>query len=136
MEVSTVKPQRVLKPLNEAHASANAKAAAEPKAAQQAQQKETSGQARVDLHIKAQDRQEFSMHELARQVSEELKKAGIKIEFNVNQEANRVVIVVKDPVTGQVVRQIPPEEYRRILSHLKKLQSDHQSQGIELDVRF
>ncbi len=133
MEVSSVKTP-VLKPYEAGSPAAN-KPPAKPEPTQQADLRQEASMER-DQHIKAQKTPDISMLEIARQVSETLKRAGIKIEFDVNQDENRVVIVVKDPVSGQVIRQIPPEEYSRMLSQLKKLQSDHQNQGIELDVRF
>lgn len=40
------------------------------------------------------------------------------IEFSVDQESNRTIIRVRDTETGEVIRQLPPEEILRIAERL------------------
>jgi flagellar protein FlaG len=44
-----------------------------------------------------------------------------KLNFTIDRETDRIVVEVVDEETGEVVRQVPPEEMLRISAHLKKL---------------
>jgi flagellar protein FlaG len=43
------------------------------------------------------------------------------IEFTFDSDVNRVVVKVKSAETGEVVRQIPPEEYLRLVARFREL---------------
>jgi flagellar protein FlaG len=45
-----------------------------------------------------------------------------RLSFDIDEETNKVIVSVIDDNTGEIVRQIPPEEMLRIASHLKQLQ--------------
>lgn len=74
--------------------------------------------------------------EIAQQVREKLRSAQVNIEFEVNQKSGRVVVKVLDPISGEVVRKIPPEALAKSIEHLKQMKSELQLQGIELDVKY
>ncbi|GAB4380777.1 MAG: hypothetical protein Kow0042_31090 [Calditrichia bacterium] len=74
--------------------------------------------------------------EIAKQVQERLKSADVNIEFEIDKEANRIVIKIRDPISGEVVRKIPPESFAKIVNHLKELRFEGWYTGVELDVRF
>jgi len=44
-----------------------------------------------------------------------------KLTFTIDDETEKVIVKVVDEETGEVVRQLPPEEMLRISAHLKKL---------------
>ena len=74
--------------------------------------------------------------EIAREVRKHLKKVGIKIQFEVNKEARKIVVIVKDPETDEVVRKIPPDFYLKMVEYLNKMQEQHQLHGVEIDVKY
>jgi len=76
------------------------------------------------------------MLEIAQQVGEKLKSSGVSIQFEINKEAGRIVIKVLDPVSGKVVRRIPPEAYMKSVQYLSEMQNKFWLQGIEVDVRY
>jgi uncharacterized FlaG/YvyC family protein len=76
------------------------------------------------------------MLEIARKVGEKLKTAGVSIQFEINKNAGRIIIKVLDPVTGEVVRKIPPEAYMKSLEYLHEMQSRMHLQGLEVDVKY
>ena len=51
-------------------------------------------------------------------IGEFSRKAGRQLEFQVQSDSNRVVILVKSTDTGEVVRSIPPEEVQRLAETL------------------
>ncbi len=72
--------------------------------------------------------------EIARKVQEYLKQSGIKIQLKVNQDSGKVVLIVKDPETGKVVREIPPDIYFKLSEYLNMQQETQQ--GREVDERI
>jgi len=71
--------------------------------------------------------------EIARQVGEKLKSAGVNIQFRVNKDAGKVVIIVRDPETGKVVREIPPENFTKSLELIRHAHSQFSVRGLEVD---
>lgn len=76
------------------------------------------------------------LQEIAREVGEKLKSAGVNIQFEVNKELQQIVIKVLDPVSGEVVREIPPEALRRAAQVLRHQLNTWDVQGIEIDELF
>lgn len=76
------------------------------------------------------------MLEIAKQVGEKLKSSGVSIQFEVNKDAGQIVIKVLDPVSGKVVRKIPPEAYMKSVEYLSAMQNKLLLQGIEVDVHY
>ncbi len=76
-----------------------------------------------------------TLREIARKVRDHLKQAGIKIQFEVKKDAGKVVVIVKDPVTDKVVREIPPDVYLKLVEHIKQIQEAQDFQGWEIDTR-
>ncbi len=66
-----------------------------------------------------------SQRALANGVAEELNQAlqtrHISLQFSVDESVDKIVVKVTDKETGDVIRQIPPEEQLRIASHLREL---------------
>ena len=56
-----------------------------------------------------------------------------KLEFRVHEESGRTVITVRERNTGEVIRQIPPEEVLAIATNISAQQQD--SSGILLKTR-
>ncbi len=71
--------------------------------------------------------------EIARKVQEYLKQNGVKIQLKVNRESGKVILIVRDPETGKVVREIPPDIYFKLVEYLN-MQNEGQ-QGQEIDQR-
>jgi flagellar protein FlaG len=46
---------------------------------------------------------------------------GRTIEFSIDSDSNRVIIKVKSADTGEVVRQIPPDDYLKLVAQFKEL---------------
>ncbi|MEJ2635652.1 MAG: flagellar protein FlaG [Calditrichia bacterium] len=76
------------------------------------------------------------MFEIAREVGNKLKSAGVNIQFEVNESSNRIVIKVLDPVSGEVIRKIPPEAFLKSVENINEMKKSFQMQGIEIDVRY
>jgi len=77
-----------------------------------------------------------SLMEIAREVGEKLRSAGVKVQFRINRELKKVIIVVKDPVTNEVIREIPPEEYLKTVESLKNMQQESRVKGLEIDLKY
>jgi len=45
-----------------------------------------------------------------------------KLNFTIDEATEKIVVTVVDEETGEVVRQVPPNEMLRISAHLKQLQ--------------
>ena len=74
----------------------------------------------------AKDSQNEHQQASNRSVEDAVKRANNKMnkthcEFSYNNEVNRVSITVYDDVTGEVVREIPPEESLKMLEKLWEL---------------
>lgn len=76
------------------------------------------------------------MQDIARRVGEQLRHAGIKIQFEVNKDAGKIVITILDPVSGEVIRKIPPEFYMKSVEYLNQMKSTFHIQGVEVDQKF
>jgi len=84
----------------------------------------------------SENKQMKSLMEIAREVGEKLKSAGVKVQFRINRELKKVIIVVKDPVTNEVVREIPPEEYLKTVELIKNMQQESRVKGNEIDLKY
>lgn len=51
----------------------------------------------------------------------QLMSDGRTIEFSIDSDSNRVIIKVKSADTGEVVRQIPPDDYLKLVARFKEL---------------
>lgn len=54
------------------------------------------------------------MERLAEKLDDYMRERGRQLEFQVANESNRVVILVKSADSGEVLRSIPPDEARRL----------------------
>ena len=59
-----------------------------------------------------------AMRAVARQIESYLKANGRELQFSVDAETGRTVVTVRDPSTGEVIRQIPDAEALRIAQAL------------------
>ena len=66
---------------------------------------------RVDL--------EEVLDRVGEQLNEFSSQSGRQLEFQVSNDSDRVVILVKSTATGEVVREIPPEEAQRLAEALQ-----------------
>jgi flagellar protein FlaG len=66
----------------------------------------------------AQARLTEALAKAAQQIEEYLRSSGRDLEFRIDEATGRTVVSVRDPQTGEVIRQIPSEEALRIAQHL------------------
>jgi len=57
--------------------------------------------------------------ERANKIGQNLKR---KLNFSIDEATERIVVKIIDEDTGEIVRQVPPQEMLRIAAHLKQLQ--------------
>lgn len=76
------------------------------------------------------------MVEIAKKVREKLESINVNIQFEVNRELGRIIIKVIDPVSGEVVRKIPPEKFMRSVEFLNAMKNELHVEGIEVDVKY
>ncbi len=72
--------------------------------------------------------------EIARKVQEYLKQSGVRIQLKVNKESGKIILIVKDPETGKVVREIPPDIYFKLVEYLKMQNEDQQGNEVDQKV--
>jgi flagellar protein FlaG len=70
--------------------------------------------------------------ELALNVENLTQMFNRNLEFTIDQETGTQVIRVVDSETGELVRQIPPEQVLHVISHIEEMQ-DALSPGVLLD---
>ena len=85
-----------------------------------------NGSESVKYPDEAKDSQSERQQASSKTVEDAVKRANNKMnkthcEFSYNDEVNRVSITVYDDVTGEVVREIPPEESLKMLEKLWEL---------------
>ena len=86
---------------------------------------------------KAQTQAEYpDLHEIAKQVQAKLKSANVDIEFEVSHNNKQVIMRIKDPVTGDVVREIPSDSLVKNANALLENNKDLMLQGLGIDVKF
>lgn len=59
------------------------------------------------------------VHKSAVQIDDFLKRSGHQLAITVDQSSGRIVVQVRDPVTGDLIRQIPSDEALRIARSLE-----------------
>jgi flagellar protein FlaG len=64
------------------------------------------------------DRYAQSAQSVAERIRQYLRESGRELDFRVDEDTNRMVVVVRDRHTGEVIRQIPAEEILRIARSL------------------
>jgi flagellar protein FlaG len=60
-----------------------------------------------------------ALHEAVRAAVQELIDSGTALSYRVDKELDRVIVEVRDRVSGEVLRQIPGEEVLRMARNLK-----------------
>lgn len=58
---------------------------------------------------------------LTEDMNKYVRSRGTKISFKYDERVSRPVIVVRDQETGEVIRQIPPEEMLKLLDKLRNI---------------
>lgn len=60
--------------------------------------------------------------DLLKETFEKLKKIFRgQAEFKIDKEANMIIIKIKDPETGEILRQIPPEQAVKLAKNIQEL---------------
>ena len=76
--------------------------------------------------------------ESANEIGQMLKR---KLNFSIDERTERVVVKIVDEESGEVVRQVPPQEMLRIAAHLKQLREMNDQvmsavKSVILDLRY
>jgi len=76
--------------------------------------------------------------ESANEIGQMLKR---KLNFSIDSRTERVVVQVVDEESGEVIRQVPPQEMLRIAAHLKQLREMNDQvmsavKSVILDLRY
>lgn len=50
------------------------------------------------------------------------KLLGHKIEIDIDKETESLIVKIKDGTTGKIIRQIPPEEFLKMVKRLKEME--------------
>ncbi|HLV01697.1 MAG TPA: flagellar protein FlaG [Acidobacteriota bacterium] len=85
---------------------------------------------RPPVDPRSSDRVKEETDQLRTQVPEEPVEKKIEIirapvlSFRVDEDSGRTFIVVTDPVSGETIRQVPPEEVRRLSSLFDRLRGN------------
>ena len=61
------------------------------------------------------------LEEMKAAINQELERLDVGLKFQMNQEADRVVVKVVNRQSGEVIRQIPPEEMLELAQNLKEM---------------
>ncbi len=92
---------------------------------------------KADPNATGLNQQNDDLAELNQKVQEKLKNSGMKISLEVDEKTERVLVLVKDPVTDEVIRKIPPEELLKASEAAREMQQAENSDAKgNLDVKF
>ena len=73
--------------------------------------------------------------DVAKQVHEKLKDTGMKISIETDEDTQKMIVFIKDPVTDEVVRKIPPEQILKSAEAANYFRSTNSEEG-RLDVKI
>ena len=92
---------------------------------------------KADPNATGLNQQNDDLAELNQKVQEKLKNSGMKISLEVDEKTERVLVLVKDPVTDEVVRKVPPEELLKASEAAREMQqTENSDEKGNLDVKF
>jgi len=106
--------------------------------------KSTEGNSRATSDVAGNKKETVSKSELdvavesANEIGQMLKR---KLDFSIDSGTEKVVVQVIDQESGEVVRQVPPQEMLRIAAHLKQLREMNDQvmsavKSVILDLRY
>jgi flagellar protein FlaG len=75
---------------------------------------------KVDAGVRSEETLKHIQEALA-QLNDQMRRNGRDLSFNVDERIDRVIITVKNPQTGEVIRQIPTEEVIRLAHSIEDL---------------
>jgi len=104
------------RPVPEAAEPARAAAAPKPVAQPTKPAVATTAEASADMEAMRQQ-----MKEALERLNQQASKDGRKLNFSMDELADRMVITVRESVTGEVIRQIPDEALLRVAHNLEEL---------------
>ena len=61
------------------------------------------------------------LHEAMREVSDYVQKVSRELNFSIDEEMGRAIVTVIDETSGEIVRQIPPEDLLQLAKNLDQL---------------
>ncbi len=104
------------RPVPEAAEPARAAAAPKPVAQPTKPAVATTAEASADMEAMRQQ-----MKEALERLNQQASKDGRKLNFSMDEVADRVVITVRKSETGEVIRQIPDEALLRVAHNIEEL---------------
>jgi flagellar protein FlaG len=81
----------------------------------------------------AQASQAAALEKAARRMEDYVRSVGRSLQFRIDENSGRVVVSVRDPSTGELIRQIPSESALRIAESLDSV--DSTPPGVIIDGR-
>jgi len=78
---------------------------------------------------------EADLKKAAETFKEYLDKLPSDLKFNFDKETDRLILKIVNPVTKEVVKQYPPEEFLSMVKHLREMTKNFADNGVFLDTR-
>ena len=105
---------------------------------QRSRQGEEASSSRPEQTVRRQDARELqeqreAISELAEQLSDKVQVTQRALSFSVNEDIGRVILVVRDVATDEVIRQIPEEYIVTLAERLQALEEQGLDQTEGLD---
>jgi len=78
---------------------------------------------------------EADLKKAAETFKEYLDKLPSDLKFNFDEDTDRLILKIVNPVTREVVKQYPPDEFLSMVKHLREMTKNSADNGIFLDTR-
>ncbi len=62
-----------------------------------------------------------NVDKMAEKMNEFVQSLNTRLSFSYQPDRNKTVIIVSEPESGKVIRQIPPEEMLRLMEHMDEI---------------
>jgi len=78
---------------------------------------------------------ETDLREAEETFKEYLDKLPSDLKFNIDKDTDRLILKIVNPVTKEVVKQYPPDEFLSMVKHLREMTKNSADNGVFLDTR-
>jgi flagellar protein FlaG len=83
----------------------------------------------------SREQQALDFKEAAATLKEYVDKMPSDLKFNVDEDTDRLILKIVNPVTKEVVKQFPPEELLSMAKRLRSMTDDQTNNGIFINTR-
>ena len=90
----------------------------------------------ADAKGKDINKDQESLSEMLRRVKDKLGHTGMQIQLEVDKETSDVLVLVKDPVTDELIRKIPPDELLKPAEVARSMEKALNESGGEIDFKY